>query len=75
MLGDHGCQILHDGLIPHVTLIIEEMDFSNNSLTSQSANVIADIVHHCKTKRLSIMENGVGAKAFDKLLCSSSSKN
>ena len=51
-------------------LTIEEIDLSNNSLTSQSANVIADIVIHCKTKQLRVMENRIGADAFDRLLCS-----
>ena len=71
-IGDHGCQILHHGLIPHVPLTITEIDISNNSLTSQSANIIADIVIHCKTKRLRAMENRIGAEGFDKLLSSSS---
>ena len=72
-IGDHGCQILNHGLIPHVALSIEEIDVSNNSLTSQSADDIADIVIHCKTKRLRAMENRIGAEGFDRLLCSSSS--
>ena len=72
-IGDHGCQILHHGLIPHIALSIEEIDISNNSLTSQSANIIADIVIHCKTKQLCAMENRLGAEVFDRLLCSSSS--
>ena len=72
-IGDHGCQILHSGLIPHIKLTIEEIDLSNNSLTSQSANIIADLVLHCKTKQLCVMENRIGAGIFDKLLCSSSS--
>ena len=67
-IGDHGCQIIHHGLIPHVTLTIEEIDISNNSLTSQSANVIADIVIHCKTKKLCAMENRIGAEGFDRML-------
>ena len=71
-IGDCGCQIIHHGLIPHVTLTIEEIDISNNSLTSQSANVIADIVIHCKTKKLCAMENRIGAEGFDRLLSSSS---
>ena len=71
-IGDHGCQILHHGLIPHIALTITVIDISNNSLTSQSANVIADIVIHCKTRRLRTMENRIGAEGFDKLLSSSS---
>ena len=71
-IGDRGCQIIHHGLIPHVILTIEEIDISNNSLTSQSDNVIADIVIHCKTKKLCAMENRIGAEGFDRLLSSSS---
>lgn len=72
-IGDMGCQILHQGLIPNATLTIEEVDLSNNSLTSQSAGFVADIVIHCKCKELRAMENKLGAEAFDKLLCDSSS--
>ena len=70
-IGDHGCLIIHNGLIPYVMLTITEIDISNNSLTSQSANVIADIVIHCKTKRLCAMENRIRAEGFDSMLCSS----
>ena len=72
-IGDRGCQIIHHGLIPHVTLTIKEIDISNNSLTSHSATVIADIVIHCKTKKLCAMENRIGGDGFDRMLCSSSS--
>ena len=43
-------------------MTIQEIDFSNNSLTSQSADFIAENVLHYKTKRLRAMEKELELK-------------
>ena len=72
-IEDRGCEMLYHGLISCAKLTIEEIDLSCNYLTSQSADSITAIIIHCKTKKLRVTNNRIGAKAFGRLLSSNSS--
>ena len=58
-IGDAGIRLLHQSLVT-CDVLIDHVDLSNNSLTSRSAQEIADIVIHCKVAVLNLTSNSLG---------------
>ena len=58
-IGDAGIRLLHQSLVTS-DILIDHMDLSNNSLTSRSAQEIADIVIQCKVAVLNLTSNSLG---------------
>ena len=56
-IQDHGLHILHRGLIRCRNVTIDQLQLSNNGLTTQSSSLISDIAVTCEVKKLVINGN------------------
>jgi len=70
-IGDDGLRMLHQCLATN-SITVDFINLQDNSLKSQSANVVAAIVLSCETKRLSVknnaLENGLDLSKCSTLL-------
>ena len=55
-IGDAGLQMLHQSLITN-GITIDEINLVSNSLTSQSSEIMAEIIHSCKIIKLNVSGN------------------
>ena len=57
-IQDHGLHILHRGLLHYCrNITIDQLELSDNGLTTQSSSLISDITLKCKVKKLRIADN------------------
>ena len=55
-IGDAGLRILHQPLV-NSSITIDKINLCNNSLTSQSSEIVCEIATSCKTTKLNIANN------------------
>jgi len=55
-IGDAGLRMLHQSLVTS-GITIDMIELSYNSLTSQSSDIIVEIISSCKTKTLGVLGN------------------